>query len=63
MKNEVFGENYVYTCNNSFECPGMPAGIYSTLTFELKDSGAVQLTTKAKYGADNYPTQVFLKDR
>ncbi len=44
MKNEVFGRNFEYIGNNTFQYPGMPSGIYWTLHFEIMTSGSVKLT-------------------
>ena len=44
MKNEVYGENFVYTGNNTFEYPGLPKGMYTTLIFEILPSGSTRLT-------------------
>lgn len=43
MKNEVFGRDFVYNGNNSFEYPGMPPGTYEKLSFNLLATGDVKL--------------------
>ena len=44
MKNEVFGENFEYAGNNTFNYPAMPTGVYATLHFEILPNGSVKLT-------------------
>jgi catechol 1,2-dioxygenase len=44
MKNEVFGEGFLYTGNNTFEYPGSPKGFEASIHFEFQASGAIQLT-------------------
>jgi hypothetical protein len=44
MKNEVFGENFEYVGNNTFEYPAMPPGTYATLRFEIMPKGSIKLT-------------------
>jgi catechol 1,2-dioxygenase len=44
MKNEVFGENFEYSGNNTFEYPGLPEGMYATLNFEIMPAGSIKLT-------------------
>ena len=44
MKNEVFGENFEYVGNNSFEYPALPQGMYATLRFEIMLTGSIKLT-------------------
>ncbi|MCZ2471379.1 catechol 1,2-dioxygenase [Aquirufa ecclesiirivi] len=44
MKNEVFGENFEYVGNNTFEYPAMPKGMYATLIFEIMPNEAIKLT-------------------
>ena len=44
MKNEVFGEGFLYTGNNTFEYPGSPKGFEASIHFEVQSSGAIQLT-------------------
>lgn len=44
LKNEVFGEDFQFVGENNFECPGMPAGHFEKLHFELLPSGITQLT-------------------
>ena len=44
MKNEVFGENFEYAGNNTFEYPAMPQGMYATLLFEIMPVGSIKLT-------------------
>jgi len=62
MKNEVFGEMYVYKGNNTFEYPGMPAGSYGLLKFELLASGGVRLTIKEAYGKLVVPETEYTRD-
>ncbi len=49
MKNEVFGEHFVYIGNNTFEYPGTPPGWSRTLRFKLLDGGSVKLTYTLTY--------------
>jgi catechol 1,2-dioxygenase len=64
LKNEVFGENYVYVGNNTFEYPGMPEGSHDSLQFELMASGDVRLTIKeVVWGATVIPGGIYLKDK
>lgn len=51
-KNEVFGVNLEYTGNNTFQYPGLPAGIHRTYHFEIMASGSIKLTQ-----TDNYLTE------
>lgn len=44
MKNEVFGENFEYVGNNTFEYPAMPQGMYAILRFEIMSTNAIKLT-------------------
>lgn len=44
MKNEVFGESFIYTGKNTFVYAGMPQGMSETLQFELMAFNAVELT-------------------
>jgi catechol 1,2-dioxygenase len=64
LKNEVFGENYVYVGNNTFEYPGMPEGSHDSLQFELMASGDVRLTIKeVVWGTTVIPGAIYLKDK
>jgi hypothetical protein len=49
MKNEVFGERYVYQGNNQFHYAGMPEKMHHILEFDLKTPGKVQMISKAKW--------------
>lgn len=44
QKNEVFGEEYHYIGNNTFEYPGITKGNSATITFELLGSGSIKCT-------------------
>jgi protocatechuate 3,4-dioxygenase beta subunit len=44
MKNEVYGENFEYIGNNTFEYPAMPAAYETKLHFEIMPSGSIILT-------------------
>lgn len=44
MKNEVFGENFEYKGNNTFEYPGLPKDMYAILHFEILPSGSTKVT-------------------
>jgi len=44
IKNEAFGNRFVYAGNNTFEEAGNPPGFSSSLHFELLPGGDVQLT-------------------
>jgi protocatechuate 3,4-dioxygenase beta subunit len=44
MKNEVFGEHFEFTGNNTFTYPAMPAGMYAPMHFEIMQDGSVKLT-------------------
>ena len=61
MKNEVFGRHFAYVGNNTFEYPGMPPGMSSTLRFELRDGGSVKLTFTSSDGEDEQKVRVLLK--
>ncbi len=63
LKNEVFGENYRYIGNNTFEYPGEPAGSYASLQFELMASGDIKFTIKDVWGSTVNPVGVYLKDK
>ncbi|MEO6731289.1 MAG: hypothetical protein ABIN01_08725, partial [Ferruginibacter sp.] len=63
LKNEIFGENYRYIGNNTFECPGEPAGSYASLQFELLPSDDIKLTIKDVWGSTVNPVAVYLKDK
>ncbi|MBZ5858411.1 dioxygenase family protein [Flavihumibacter profundi] len=43
MKNEVFGEDFLYVGNNTFDYPGAPKGFEASLHFDFLSSGAIQL--------------------
>ena len=63
MKNDVFGENFIYSGNNTFEYPGMPPGMYATLNFKILPTNNVKLTYT--YIDDNLVkhTSVALKEK
>jgi protocatechuate 3,4-dioxygenase beta subunit len=63
LKNEVFGENYRYIGNNTFEYPGEPAGSHASLQFELLSSGEIKLTIIDVWGKIVTPVAVYLKDK
>jgi protocatechuate 3,4-dioxygenase beta subunit len=63
LKNEVFGENYRYIGNNTFEYPGEPAGSHASLQFELLSAGDIKLTITDVWGATVNPVGVYLKDK
>jgi catechol 1,2-dioxygenase len=44
MKNEVFGEDYEYIGNNTFQYPNAPQGMSLTLLFEIIAQSAVKVT-------------------
>ena len=43
-KNEVFGTDYQYIGNNTFDYPGMTKGNSRTYTFDILGSGAIKCT-------------------
>ena len=49
LKNEVFGEEYRYIGNNTFDYAGMPKGMFETYTFELLGAGGVKCTLNFMY--------------
>jgi catechol 1,2-dioxygenase len=61
LKNEVFGEEYRYIGNNTFEYSGMPKGMFETYTFEISGSGAVKCTLKYQSENNEKGTAEFLK--
>lgn len=61
LKNEVFGEEYRYIGNNTFEYSGMPKGMFETYTFEISGSGAVKCTLKYEYENNEKGSAEFLK--
>ncbi len=61
LKNEVFGEEYRYIGNNTFEYAGMPNGMFETYTFEISGSGAIKCTLKYQYENNEKGTAEFLK--
>lgn len=63
LKNEIFGENYRYIGNNTFEYPGEPAGSYASLQFELMASGGIKFTIRDVWGSTVNPVGVYLKDK
>ena len=63
LKNEVFGENYKYIGNDTFEYPGEPTGSHASLQFELLSSGDNKLTITDVWGATVTPVEVYLKDK
>ena len=63
LKNEVFGENYRYIGNNTFEYPGEPAGSHASLQFELFYAGDIKLTITDVWGSTVNPVDVYLKDK
>jgi len=63
VKNEVFGENYRYVGNNTFEYPGEPAGSHASLQFELMPDGGIKLIMTDVWGATVTPVVVYLKDK
>ena len=44
MKNEVFGEDFEYIGNNTFQYPNVPQGISLALRFEIIPQSAVKVT-------------------
>jgi Protocatechuate 3,4-dioxygenase beta subunit len=44
MKTEVFGRNFDYIGNNTFQYPGMPPEMNWTLNFEIDALGSIKLT-------------------
>ena len=48
-KNDVFGEEFRYIGNNSFECPGVPTGNYDSMAFEILGSGSIKCTLNYLY--------------
>lgn len=63
MKNEVFGESFLYTGKNTFVYPGMPAGMSETLHFELMAFHAVQLTHEYVDDKSVKHQSVYLKEK
>jgi catechol 1,2-dioxygenase len=63
MKNEVYGRDFAYTGNNSFEYPGVPPGMYERLSFLLISGGGVKLTY-SYMDDDSVPhSSVYLKSK
>ena len=60
QKNEVFGEEFRYIGNNTFEYPGLPKGTYGTITFELLGTGTIKCTMSSLYD-DKKESQVYWK--
>jgi hypothetical protein len=44
MKNDVFGEAFEYSGNNTFHYPNVPEGISLTLHFEVMPRGGAKVT-------------------
>ena len=63
VKNEVFGENYRYIGNNTFEYTGEPVGSHASLQFELLSDGGIKLIITDVWGATVTPVEVYLKDK
>ena len=61
LKNEVFGEEYRYIGNNTFEYASMPKGMFETYTFEISGSGAIKCTLKYQLENNEKGTAEFLK--
>jgi hypothetical protein len=56
MKNEVYGENFEYTGNNTFAYPTMPAAYETKLHFEIMPTGSIILTSSV----DSYWIRVLI---
>lgn len=65
MKNEVFGHNFEYTGNNTFQYPGAPpeTKIKWTLHFEIMASGSVKLTQTSVNDKGENEISVAMKDK
>lgn len=61
LKNEVFGEEYRYIGNNTFEYAGMPKGMSETYTFEISGSGAIKCTINYVYENNEKGTSEYWK--
>jgi protocatechuate 3,4-dioxygenase beta subunit len=61
MKNEVYGEHFEFSGNNTFTYPAMPPGLYANLHFEIMQTGAVKLTMESLDETNQKITLVAIK--
>ncbi len=61
VKNEVFGEPFVYAGNNLFVYPSNPDGSFEKMEFEITSSGAIKLTHSFQYVDLGKGTEVYIK--
>ena len=61
LKNEVFGEEYVYAGNNLFVYPSNPEGSFEKLELDISPSGAIKLTRSFQYVDLGKGTEVYVK--
>jgi catechol 1,2-dioxygenase len=61
VKNEVFGDGFVYSGNNLFTYPSNPEGNFETLQFEISPSGAIKVTHSSQYVDTGKATEVYVK--
>jgi hypothetical protein len=61
MKNEVYGEHFEFSGNNTFTYPAMPPGLYANLHFEIMQTGSVKLTMESLDETNQKITLVAIK--
>lgn len=61
LKNEVFGEEYVYSGNNIFTYPSNPDGTYENFQFDFVASGSVKLIHSFDYGDMGRGSEIYFK--
>ncbi|RAI95126.1 dioxygenase family protein [Algoriphagus yeomjeoni] len=61
LKNEVFGEEYVYSGNNIFTYPANPDGTFEKFQFDFVASGSVKLIHSFDYGNMGKGEEVYYK--
>ncbi len=61
LKNEVFGEEYVYTGNNVFAYPSNPEGTFEKFQFDFVASGSIKLVHSFDYGDMGKGSEVYYK--
>ena len=61
LKNEVFGEEYVYSGNNVFSYPSNPDGTFENFQFDFVASGSVKLIHSFDYGDMGKGNEIYFK--
>ncbi len=63
MKNKLFGYNFDYIGNNTFQIPGVPSKMELTFHFEIMPSGSVKLTKTSLNDKGEKDIKVAVKEK